>query len=234
MARKYSLSIHDLRVSAGQETADTLHWLLDTFNVPLSVHLVFDASLEKEPYLLNFIKGKIEERKIEIVFHGLTHRCSKNVSKALVFYHKYEAEYLDDSELLREETKTTFESQAKLLHSNMGICPPCWITIRKNRNFLQSLNPLFLESLLYINNLNKKYFSPVVSLGSPKKSELYFLKLLGRLMIFIASVIYNPKVRVAIHTCDIQIENSVIFFDGIIKKLNKKGFQPVLINQLVD
>lgn len=234
MPRSYSLAVHDLRVSGGDKTSETINWLLSAFKVPLTIHLIFDTPLENEPSLFVYLKEKIFEKKIEVVFHGLTHQCSRNVSKLLVFYHKYQAEYLDDSSVLRDKTKAMFQSQSGILGLNMGICPPCWISTPKNKKFLKSLNPLYVESLLVINNLKKRYFSAVISLGSPKKSEIFFLKILAKIMLFVSSIIPGSKLRVAIHTCDLGINDSMHFFSTTIAKLNKSKFQAVLLNQLAN
>jgi len=135
MERIYSLALHDVRVSGGENSMNTIKHVMDLFGIPLTVHLIFDKSLENEDVLLKFILENLVNKKLEIVFHGLSHQCSKNVPKTLVFYHKYQAEYLDDSDLLRENTREMFYNSKLLLGCNLGICPPCWIATKKTFNF---------------------------------------------------------------------------------------------------
>jgi hypothetical protein len=108
MNRTYSLALHDIRVSGGINSVNTIKHVMKSLGVPLTVHLIFDRSLENETVLSKFIIENIENGKLEIVFHGLTHKCSTNVPKTLTSYHKYQAEYLDDSELLRENTRELY------------------------------------------------------------------------------------------------------------------------------
>ena len=206
--------------------------VMDLFGIPLSVHLIFDKSLENENVLLKFILENLKSGKLEIVFHGLTHQCSENVPKTLVFYHKYQAEYLDDSDLLRENTKEMFCNSKSLLGRNLGICPPCWIAIKKNIQFSHALEPLFIENLLSISIENKKHFSPVISLGSPEDIELLFLKILAWLMYALSIAKRKINLRIAIHTCDLEKPASMIFFSMIVKKLDKNKFQPVLLKEM--
>ncbi len=232
MTHSFSLAIHDLRVSGGTKTIETIKFLMNEFELPLAIHLVFDNSLENKPELLKFLKENIRKDKIEVVFHGLTHQCSKEVSKLLVFYHKYQAEYLDDSDSLRYNTLTMFNKQSKLLRTNMGICPPCWITVKKNYNFLKSLNPIYIESILKLNNLKHQNFSTVISLGSPNNFELFYLKILANIMLYITTIFKGTRLRIAIHTCDLEINNSMLFFSGIINKLKMNKFKGVLLKEL--
>src|ERR1035437_6110376 len=125
MKRIYSLALHDIRVSGGENSVKTIRRVMDLFGIPLTVHMIFDKSLGNEDVLLKFILENLESGKLEIVFHGLSHQCSGKVSGALAFYHKYQAEYLDDSEMLREKTKEIYNNSKFLLGSNLGICPPC-------------------------------------------------------------------------------------------------------------
>jgi hypothetical protein len=232
MTRSFSLAIHDLRVSGGTKTIETIKFLMKEFELPLAIHLVFDNSLENEPELLNFLKENIQKDKIEVVFHGLTHQCSKGVSKIWVFYHKYQAEYLDDSDSLRYNTLEMFNKQSKLLGTNLGICPPCWITVKKNYNFLKSLNPIYIESILKLNNFKHEYFTTVISLGSPNNYELFYLKILANIIFYISTIFKGTRLRIAIHTCDLEINNSMLFFSGIINKLKMNKFKGILLKEL--
>lgn len=226
------MALHDVRVSGGNNSVNTIKHVMGSFGVPLTVHLVFDRPLEKDTVLSRFIIENIESGRLEIVFHGLTHQCSKNVPKTLTFYHKYQAEYLDDSDLLRVNTKEMFDNSKLLLGYNLGICPPCWIAIKKNIDFFHSLNPLFIENILYISFMEKKLFSPVISLGSPENSELVFLKILTRLIYLLSIAKRSTHLRIAVHLCDLEKPASMGFFSTMVNKLDKHKFQPVLLKEM--
>ena len=232
MGRSYSLALHDVRASGGENSMNTIKHVMDLFGIPLTVHLIFDKSLENEDVLLKFILENLVNKKLEIVFHGLSHQCSKNVPKTLVFYHKYQAEYLDDSDLLRENTREMFYNSKLLLGCNLGICPPCWIATKKNIQLFQSLNPLFIEKLLSISVENKRHFSSVISLGSPVNKELIFLKILAWLMFTLSLVKRKLNVRIAVHLCDLGKPASMTFFSTVIKKLDKNKFKSVLLEEM--
>ena len=232
MERKYSLAIHDLRVTDNEKAVEIISSLMEQFRVPLTVHLVFDAHLDKYPELLKFLSKKIYANAIEVVFHGLTHQCSRNVGKMSSFYHKHQAEYLDNNEQLRENTMQMFRNATNLLERNLGICPPCWLTTKENYKMFRSLSPLYIELLTSIHFQDQKVFSPVVSLGSPKASELIFLKKLALFILFSGMILRKNKVRIAIHTCDIENTDSMKFFERIISRLGYKKFQPVLLREL--
>jgi len=228
----YSLSIHDLRVSGGTTTIRKLKDLLETFNIPITVHLIFDEELLEGSELFNFLLENCNQGRLEVVFHGLTHLCSRNVFRLFSFYHKYQAEYLDDSDDLRQKTGKMYLSSVSLLGKQIGICPPCWIAHKNNIQFFKLLKPIFIESLLSVSFTGKKYFSMVVSLGSSSKNELRFLRMLGNLMYLTAVLFQNSRVRVAIHDCDLSIPASMEFFKKKCKQLDKKGYLPVLMNEL--
>jgi hypothetical protein len=232
MERKYSLAIHDLRVTDNEKAVETLSSLITRFRVPLTVHLVFDAPLGEYHELLKFISEKINSKSLEVVFHGLTHQCSRKVGKISSFYHKYQAEYLENDEQLRVNTLQMFRNVTELLGRNLGICPPCWLTTKENYKMFKSLSPLYIELLTSLHFQDQKVFSPIVSLGSPKESELFFLRKLARFILFSGMIVRKNKVRVAIHTCDIENTDSMKFFDLIIARLNYKKFQPVLLREL--
>jgi hypothetical protein len=231
--RKYSLAIHDLKVSGNGDTVKILKELLDTFGIQMTVHLVFDNSLSDSPVLLNFLQEKVATNTIEVVFHGLSHRCSENVSKIFVFYHKYQAEYLEDSEFLREKTTKMYLEASTLLGNNLGICPPCWIALKKNLVFFNSLRPAFIETMLYISKQQNKYFSSVVSLGSPGKKELSFLKIIAKNIYYLSLLFKVRRIRVAIHECDLYNPQSMAFFKRMIASLEKQPFRSVLLKELV-
>lgn len=226
------MSLHDLKVSGNEETVSKIQYVMDLSGVPLTIHLVFDMPIAHGSMLSNFISQNIKAQKLEVVFHGITHKCSKKVSKLLAFYHKYQAEYLDDSEALRENTQKMFYNTTGFLGTNVGICPPCWIAHKNNMNFFKTLKPLYVESLLSISFPEAKIFSPVISLGSPNDGELFYLKKLAWCVYKLSALIGNSCLRVAIHECDLDKSNSMKFFSGIIGSLETRKLQPVLLKNL--
>ena len=232
MNRNFSLALHDVKVSDDEKTVSIIKQVMNTFHVPLTVHLVFDKPLKKGTKLSDFIQKNIKNKKLEIVFHGLSHTCSKNVSKFGVFYHKYQAEYLDDNESLRKNTAVMYKSLISVLGSNLGICPPCWIATKKNRALFASLNPLYVESILSIEYPTQKIFSPVISLGSPKNSELFFLKIIAKISYLYSIINRKTHLRVAVHVCDVSNPASMHFFENIINLLRKNKFHPVFLKDL--
>lgn len=232
MNRKYSLALHDLRVSGGENTVNTIKHVMNLFEVPLTVHLIFDGPLEKNTVLSTFIIENSKDKRLEIVFHGLTHKCSKDVSGLLAFYHKYQAEYLNNSDSIRTKTAEIYQSVCSLLDETIGICPPCWIATKRNFRFFRTLHPLYIESLLSLTFKWRKIFSPVISLGSPNNDELFFLKGLAHTMYFLSILMRRTRLRIAIHQCDLEKSASMIFFLKTFQALNRHGFQPVLLKDL--
>ncbi len=232
MDRRFALSIHDLKVSGNKTTIEHIKNVQNKFSAPLTVHLVFDTPLKKESAFYNFLKESLRNNKIEIVFHGLKHRCSKRVLRILSFYHKNQAEYLEDSEELRVKTGEMFAHLSGLLKTNPGICPPCWIAGRRNLRYLKKLNPQYLESLLFVSYKFRRIFTFIISLGSSKKSELFFLKIIGNLMLRLSLISKNTRLRVAIHECDLSIDDSIKFLSNKVELLRKHGFRPVLMKHL--
>ncbi|HPS57291.1 MAG TPA: hypothetical protein PK514_04235 [Spirochaetota bacterium] len=230
--RRYALSLHDVKVSGGEATVAKIRTVIDRYRVPLAVHLVFDEELESSSPLARFLSRKMEEGALEIVFHGLTHRCPENVGRLISFYHKYQAEYLLDTEKLRDKTREMYQEVTAFTGTDTGICPPCWIACRNNRKFLRRLNPVFVESLFSMDFSGHSFFSPVISLGSIKGSELVFLKTGARLMYLVSLLSRKTRLRVAVHECDLELESSLEFFSGMFKSLNAKGFKPVLMRGL--
>jgi hypothetical protein len=232
MNRMYSIALHDVRVSDGEHAVHTMKQVMGLYGVPLTVHLVFDRYLENNTTLSNFIIENVENGTLEIVFHGLTHQCSRMVAKTLSFYHKYQAEYLDDSDLLRENTKEVFINSKILLGQNIGICPPCWIAIKRNIQYFQSLSPLFIENILTISFGDTKLFSPVISLGSTDRNELFLLKFIAKLMYLMSLAKRNTRLRIAVHLCDLERPTSLEFLSNIIKKLNDHKFLRVFLKEM--
>ncbi len=230
--KKLSISIHDLRVSNPDDTIRIIDSLLENFPHPLSVHLIFDGMIHRGTPLYAYLKKRIDDKRIELVFHGLTHACLKKNHRLLSFYHKYQAEYLDDGDELRRNTGTAFGKIQSLFGIRAGICPPCWLAHKNNVRFFKSLKPLFVESLLTISYGDRKFFSPVISLGSPVLLELFFLRKLGRLVYLISVLIRGKGVRIAIHRCDIEIPSSMELFKSAAQGLLRNGYKPVLLHDL--
>lgn len=231
--RRYALSLHDVKVSGGESTVAKIRTVLDRFKVPLAVHLVFDEELEGTSPLARFLGKKIDEGSVEVVFHGLSHLCPGHTGRLISFYHKYQAEYLFDSEKLRDNTREMYQDVTDFTGTNTGICPPCWIACKNNRTFFRRLNPVFVESLLSMDFSGRSFFSPVISLGSIKKSELVFLKTGARLMYLVSLLSRRTRLRVAVHECDLELESSLEFFSVIQRSLDSKGFRPVLMRDLL-
>ncbi len=232
MERLYSFALHDLKVSEGREAINIIEEIRQHFQVPLTIHLVFDAELETQPELLLYLQDQGHAGNLEIVFHGLKHTCSKNVSKLWVFFHKYQAEYLDNDEEHREATEKSFMAIADKLKLKIGICPPCWLASRENLVFFRSLHPLYIETMLHLQYRADTIISPVISLGSPRKLEVFFLKILARTIYSLSCLLLMKRVRIALHVCDLKTKNSYFFFAGIVSKLNRRGFRPVLLREL--
>jgi hypothetical protein len=233
MTKRFSIALHDVRVSWNEEAIRIIERVMAQYNVPLTVHLVFDCPLVEHSPLSDIIIAQCKAKRLEIVFHGLTHQCSINVSKLWVFYHKYQAEYLDNSQELCDNSLQMFQSASALLNQKLGICPPCWIASKRNFRFLKSLQPLYVEKILTMQSNSKTVFSPVISLGSPNDSELFYLRILGKLMLGISYFIRSRTVRIAIHICDLDKTESLSFFTAMANALIKANYQAVLLHELV-
>jgi len=231
--KKIALCLHDVRVSENDGTIRMISAVMNRFNAPLSVHLVFDGPLEKNSNLYKFLEDNINNKKLEVVFHGLTHSCAFKVGRLYSFYHKYQAEYLVDSDQHRQYSMETFNSVKELLNTNLGICPPCWLSHKNNYKFFMGLNPLYIESILSLNFLPKKIFSPIMSIGSPVKSEIKFLKSGFNFMYMLSNIMPSTKARMAVHVCDIDIEDTMNFFHTKFEKLISRGFKSVMQKDLI-
>jgi len=233
MMKKFSIALHDVCVSWNEKAIAIIEKVIAIYNVPLTVHLVFDEALLPESALTKFLIEKCENNQLEIVFHGLSHECSKNVSKLFVFYHKYQAEYLDNDDTLRKHTFDMYQSAKIIINKNVGICPPCWIATKQNFAFFKSLKPLYIERMLSLESQSKRYKSPVISLGSPKIVELFFLRISARIIMCLAILFKSKKVRIAIHICDTENKKSIQFFSKMSRLLLKNGYNSVLLKDLL-
>ncbi len=231
--KKIALCLHDVRVSGKEDTIRMISAVMNRFNAPLTVHLVFDEPLEQNSVLYNFLSDNIKNKKMEVVFHGLTHICAVKVGRLYSFYHKYQAEYLVDSDQHRDDSGKTFQIVKNIFNTNIGICPPCWLAHKKNYSFFLSLNPIYIESILSMNFITKKIFSPIMSIGSPVPEEIRFLKIGFNFMSLLSKILPNAKSRMAVHVCDIDIEDTMVFFHRKFEELTKKGFISVLQKDLL-
>jgi hypothetical protein len=232
MDRLYSFAFHDLRVSEGRNIILIIEELRKHFQIPLTLHLVFDAELETQPELLAYLQDQVHAGNLEIVFHGLKHSCSKNVSKLWVFFHKYQAEYLVNDKEHRTATEASYRAILDKMKMNIGICPPCWLASRDNYKFFRSLKPLYIETILHLQHREKKVFSPVISIGSPSRTEVFFLKILASVICSLAGMLFMNRVRIAMHVCDLNTETTFSFIKNIVPKLDRRGFRPVLLREL--
>jgi hypothetical protein len=231
--KKIALCLHDLRVSESKETIRMISAVINRFKAPLTVHLVVDKPLQHEVDLYKFIADNIKNDRLEIVFHGLTHSCAVKTGKLYSFYHKYQAEYLVDSGQHRLESSETFNNLKQLLNTNIGICPPCWLSHKNNYRLFQKLNPLYIESMLSVNFISEKIFSPIMSIGSPVKREISFLKWGFNFMFLLSELLPSARSRIAVHVCDIDIEDTMIFFHTKFERLKSRGFKSVLQKELL-
>jgi len=229
----YAVALHDVKVSHGSDTIKRIRFVRETLNVPITVHLVCDKLLTKKSTLGKYLLENIKNKSVEVVFHGIQHACERKVWFWLSWYHKYQAEYLVDSESLRKKSKKQFENLAKITKYNPGICPPCWLAIRRNRVFLNLLKPSFFERLLHISTESMTKFSTVISIGSDRKREIFFLKLLGWIVCTISLIRTNIPVRIAVHVCDLDLESSMDFFRKITESFNRRKYKAVLMRDLL-
>jgi hypothetical protein len=227
-----SLALHDMFVSS-PDAVSTIEKIRKEFNVPLTVHLVCDAPLAKNRKLTAFIKKNTRNGTIEIVYHGVRHACEKKAWRLLSWYHKYQAEYIVDSDNLRRKTRKGYGDLSKMLGERPGICPPCWIGSKKNLGFLDSLMPSYREELLHINKNGKRVFSSVLSFGSARKFELLFLGMIAAFSYYAAMVLRVKRIRISVHPCDLAVALSMKKFHSYLEKLKRKKYTPVLMKHLI-
>jgi hypothetical protein len=230
---RYAVALHDVTVSGGDKTVKQIEFVKKTLDVPVTVHLVCDGLLSKNSSLGKYLQKNIRNKSIEVVFHGISHLCEKKVWRVLSWYHRYQAEYLVDSQTSRNMSEKQYANLAKVAGYNPGICPPCWLAVGKNKAFLLSLNPPFYEMLLHVSAGSKKSFSTVISIGSSAAHEVFFLKKLGWILYAVSLIRKNIPGRIAVHVCDLNIESSVDFFKKISESLRRRKYSAVLMRELV-
>jgi hypothetical protein len=231
VSRFYSLALHDVRLSGGSASEEMVSRVRSRFSGPLTVHLICDAPLAESRGLAAALKPQWESGRMEIVFHGTCHTSPAQSWKMLSWYHKHQAEYVLDSDALRDKTRERFAALREFLGGNAGLCPPCWLANRRNWDFLFSLKPLYVESLLFLNLGGKRHFSPLVSLGSPESGELRLLRVQARFFRALSLLLPNAGPRVILHPCDLTSSS----FDFLLEQsriLESRGFKPVLQKHL--
>ena len=230
---KVSLCLHDVRLSDENNSLKMIKDVLNIFEAPLTIHLVIDKDPEEKSNLLIYLIEQIKNNKIEVVFHGLTHKTSGKAWKLFSFYHCYQAEYIVDSDEIRINSEKIYYQIGKLLNvGKIGICPSCWLATKNNYHFFKSLSPLYIESMLSIGYNGKRIFSPVVSLGTRSTIQLFFLKIFAYLMYMISKIIPSAKIRIVIHPCDLSNSRSMYFFSKIFFKLIRRNVKAVLLKEL--
>jgi hypothetical protein len=231
--KKVALCIHDLRASDGNRIIETIQSIREYFKSgPITIHLTIDANISDEDETFRYLKREVEEKQLEIVFHGVSHECPVGTGKIFSWYHKYKAEFLSNT-FQADINKLRYNKLNELLQSKTGICPPCWIATTAGWKFIKSLSPLYFEKLLSIEYKSKHYFSLPISLASDKKYELFFLKILASLISITAIILNHARIRLVVHTIDLSFIDSLAFFRHKYHALISKGFSPVLQKELI-
>jgi hypothetical protein len=231
--KKVALCIHDLRVSDRGKIVETIISVRECFkSIPVTIHLVMDEDAVSDDETFRFLKKEVDSGQLEIIFHGVSHKCPVGTAKLFSWYHKYEAEFLSGTFQV-DVNKLRYNQLNEILQVKTGICPPCWIASPEGWEFIKNLSPLYYEKLLSINFKDKRYFSVPISMASNKKNELFFLKKLMSFLITFIILFNHRRVRFVIHTIDLALDDSVSFFRKKYLKLISKGFSPVLQKELI-
>jgi hypothetical protein len=178
------------------------------------------------------LKEEVDNKQLEIVFHGVTHLCPVGTWRLFAWYHKYQAEFTSKT-YSAGINRSRYNQLNEILQIKTGICPPCWIASRDGWKFITSLIPLYYEKLLSLNFEGKYVFSLPVSLASDSKTELIFLRLLASLIEMTAGIFNQSRLRFVIHTIDLSNNDSVTFLYNKYSRLKLKGFIPVLQKDIV-
>jgi hypothetical protein len=231
--RKVALCLHDIRASDGNKIIDTIKNFREFFKTgPITIHLVMDIDLTDDDETFHNLKKEVEHKQLEIVFHGVSHQCPVGTGKLFSWYHKYQAEFLSNA-FQSDTNEFRYNKLNRLLQIKTGFCPPCWIANRAGWKFIKSLSPLYIEKLLFIISESKRHFSLPVSMGSDKKNELFFLRILASLNSATAILFNHKRLRFVVHTLDLSNIDSLTFFQNKYNSLISKGFFPVLQKELV-
>ncbi len=225
---RLSLCLHDVRVSKGVETIEIIETVVKKFRIPVTIHLIADEDIRNQNELLQYLLQKISEKSIEVVFHGIHHLCSTPPGGLLTWYHKNQAEYLCSSYQLLRDTQAQYQLMSELLGQKPGICPPCWLASKSNWEFLQTLNPPYIEHMSYTSSPSKKNFSPVLSIGTNVRWELFMIKIFITTLIWLSILLKYKNIRMVIHTIDIQNSDSMKFFEKIYSRYFRKSKRVLL------
>lgn len=231
--RRYALCLHDLRLSDGERIHSSLEQVRGIFNIiPVTMHLIVDSDPDAHKFILDAIVREVEEGELEVVFHGVTHKCPAGTGRIISFFHKYQAEFLGNS-FDRDANIKRFCKISQKLQTVPGICPPCWIAGRKGWKFIEQLSPAYIERLLSFKLQGKKFFTIPVSLASDNKRELVFLKRLAALLTSLALLTHQTRVRLVVHTIDLQVSDSIEFLRFQKSRLEKADYIPVLQRDMI-
>jgi hypothetical protein len=233
VGKRYSIALHDLRISM-TDAVEMLRRVENFFHRPFTVHLVCDSPLSENRELEAFIGEHTGSSSLEIVYHGVNHKCERKGWRMLAWYHNYEAEYIIDSDELRVKTAQGFSMLEAMLGEKPGICPPCWLASKKNILFLDSLHPLYREEFLHLVRGSTRFFSSVVSLGSPRKDNLFLLKPIAICVRLVAMLAHISRVRIAVHICDLDLKGSMELFRKSMESLEAHGYKNVLQRELAE
>jgi len=230
---RYALCFHDLRLSEGARLPELVDGLRAYMaGVPLTCHLIADADPDASKEPLRYFRDGIRSGELELVFHGISHRCAEGSGKRWVWYHKNQAEFLGaDFDAGLNEFR--FRRLQEILGVRLGICPPCWIAEKAGWEFLQGLNPLFLESLFQLWQGRRRRLSPVISLGSDSNRELILLRTGARAIAFASRLLRAERLRLVVHPVDYRNPESMAFLHSRLKSLQASGYQPVLQRNLL-
>ncbi len=232
--KKVALCIHDMRASDGKKIIETVINVREFFKSgPITIHLIIDTDVSDDDETFRYLKKEVENKQLEVVFHGVSHQCPVGTGKLFAWYHKYQAEFIGNT-FSAEINRLRYNKLNEILQIKTGICPPCWIAIPEGWKFIRSLSPLYFEKLLSINYQSKRYFSLPVSLASDNKNELYFLRILASLIATTAIFFNHMRLRFVVHTIDLQNIDSMTFFRHKYYRLISKGFLPVLQKSLLN
>lgn len=231
--KKVALCIHDLRVSDREKIAETIKSVRECFKTgPVTLHLVIDEDFSNHDETFHFLKKEIDSGQLEIVFHGISHICPVGTARLFSWYHKYQAEFLSNT-FKAELNKLRYNKLNETFQIKAGICPSCWIAVPAGWKFIKGLSPLYFEKLLSIYYKDERYFSIPISMASNNKNELFFLRILMSFITTFVILFNHRRLRFVIHTIDLTVEDSVIFFRQKYFRLISKGFSPVLQKELI-
>jgi hypothetical protein len=230
--RKVALCLHDIRLSGNGDSLRLIDSVSRMFHAPLTVHMVVDTAVDPALPLMVYLRENIQDKAMEVVFHGLTHTCSSDGWPLLAWYHKGQAEYAINDPAAREQAGEAYARLSDALGQRPGICPPCWLCTKENRAFLASLFPPYVESMFALERKDRRMFSPIISIGSPQLRNLTSLELIARSMLLLSRLLPEARVRIAVHPSDMANPRVMNFLMTTYVKLLERGADPVLLNSL--